>query len=121
MISTTYRWLHLERFDCFPVFVRHRFPSARRGGPTWRPPGTASFVGPAEIMRVNDRLDVLERVPRDGRDFGHLSPNLCQARYGRPAYIMERKVVRYVRPRACLAPTRAEVVLRLRRIVRGSK
>jgi hypothetical protein len=35
----------------------------RRGAPTWRPPGTASFVGPAEIMRVNDRLDVLERVP----------------------------------------------------------
>ena len=37
----------------------------------------ASFVVPAEIMRV------LERVPCDGRDFERLATGLCQARHGR--------------------------------------
>src|SRR5215469_7362688 len=63
----------------------------------------------------------VERAPRDGRDFGHLAAGSCQARPGRPAYVVERKVIWYVRLRACPAPTRAEAVLRPCRIVRGSE
>jgi hypothetical protein len=46
--------------------------------------GHGELCGPAEIMRVKE-------VPCDRRDFGHLAPGVCQARPGRPAYIVERR------------------------------
>src|SRR5215467_11581259 len=113
MISTTYPCLHLERFDRFPLCFPILFAigSRRRGGALQLGDrGHRELCDPAEVMRVKDSLNVLERVPRDGRDFGYLVPGLCQACHGRPAYIVERKVVRCVRLRACLAPTRAEAV-----------
>jgi hypothetical protein len=76
-------------------------------------------VVPAEVMRVKDSLDVSQRVPCNGCDLGHLATRFSQARNGRAAYIVEGKVVRYVRFRARLAPARAEAILGPRRIVRG--
>ena len=49
--------------------------SRRRGGALQLGDrGHRELCGPAEVMRVKDSLNVLERVPRDGRDFGHLAP-----------------------------------------------
>jgi hypothetical protein len=77
--------------------------SRRRGGPA-----RSEFYGSPEIMPVKDGLDVLERVPCDGRDFRPSPPS--SARRVTAGYISERKVVGYISLRACLAPTRAEAV-----------
>jgi hypothetical protein len=119
MISSTYPWLHLERFDCFPIFVRHRFPSPRRRAPARRPrtPGALRSCGDNARQGWPQPLsDCPVMVAISGTSH----PGSCQARHGRPAYVVERKLVWYVRLRACLAPTRAEAVLRPCRIVRGS-
>src|SRR5215472_19122480 len=83
MISTTYPCLHLERFDRFPLCFPILFAigSRRRGGALkLGDRGHRELCGPAEVMRVKDSLNVLERVPRDGRDFGHLAPGLVNLR-----------------------------------------
>jgi len=79
--------LHLERFDRFPLCFPILFAIGsrrRRGALKLGDRGHRELGRPAEVMRVKDSLNVLERVPRDGRDFGHLAPGLCQARDGRP-------------------------------------
>jgi hypothetical protein len=51
--------------------------SRRRGGALQLGDrGHHELCGPAEVMRVKDSLNVLERAPRDGRDFGHLATGL---------------------------------------------
>ena len=55
--------------------------SRRRGGVLqFSGRGHGELCGPAEIMRVKDSLTVLERVPCDDRDFGHLASGRGQAR-----------------------------------------
>jgi hypothetical protein len=65
MISTTYPRSHLERSDCFAIFVRHRLPLPAAARSSLARADAASFCGHAEIMRVKDSLNVHARVPCD--------------------------------------------------------